>query len=360
MTAYGLLHPYIANAHIIFHCIASLLIPGNILSRHTRRERDSYRIAKTLEANIMANLTTWTFYEATLPSQLAAITIAINIFILINNIFVILTFRRMGRLTIQHYYMLGLVGSDLIVFIITLAVAGIELKHEVWVSQTLCGLFGISSAGTANITALIHTAMSIDRWVSVQFPLKYRSFKTEARSSYITVTIIISSFVVGVVYLNILYHFEHLGVYFDPSIPFCIVTTGKRGLLGLMSCTLIFFIMPSTLQALTNIHMLIKVTRLRGASRARTFKSIKTIIATLGVFYLCWFPIGIWLLWDISSASHPNGAFSYFAVRMLLSNSGMSFVIYFRTLPGFKDKFMSMFRCRKGRVNDMRQAASNN
>ena len=358
MTAYGLLHPYISNAHIMFHCIASLLIPGNILSRHTRSERDSYRIAKTLEATIMANLTTWIFYEVTLPSQLAAITIAINIFILTSNTLVILTLRRMGRLTIQHYYILGLVGSDLVVFIITVAVAGIELKREVWISQSLCGLFGISSAGAANATALIHTAMSIDRWVSVQFPFKYRTFQSKARSRFIPVTMISFSFVFVVFYLSILYHFELLGVYFDPSIPFCVITTGKRGLFGLMSCTLIFFIMPSTLQAFTNIHMLFKVTKLRGANRARTFKSIKTVITTLGAFYLCWFPIGIWLLWDISSASHPNGAFSYFAVRMLLSNSGMSFLIYFRTLPGFKDKFMSMIRCHRGRVNDTRQAAS--
>ena len=179
----------------------------------------------------MANLTTWTFHKATLPSQLAVITIAINVFILTSNTLVILTLRRMGRLTIQHYYILGLVGSDLIVFIITVAIAGIELKREVWISQSLCGLFGISSAGAAIITALIHTAMSMDRWVSVQLPLKYRSFPTEARSRYITVTIIICSFVVPVVFKFILYHFEHLGVYFDPSIPFCILTPGKRSFL---------------------------------------------------------------------------------------------------------------------------------
>ena len=306
----------------------------------------------------MANLTTWTFHKATLPSQLAVITIAINVFILTSNTLVILTLRRMGRLTIQHYYILGLVGSDLIVFIITVAIAGIELKREVWISQSLCGLLGTSSAGAANITALIHTAMSIDRWVSVQFPFKYRSFKTEARSSYITITIIICSFVVGLVNPYILYHFELLGIYFDPSIPFCVITKGKRGLFGLMSCTLIFVIMPSTLQAFTNIHMLFKVTKLQGANRARTFKSMKTVLTTLGAFYLCWFPIGIWLLWEMSSNSHPNGGFTYFATRMLISNSGMSFPIYFRTLPGFKDKFMSMIRCHRGRVNDMHQAAT--
>ena len=166
------------------------------------------------------------------------------------------------------------------------------------------------------------------------------------------------SFVFVVFYLSILYHFELLGIYFDPSIPFCVITKGKRGLFGLMSCTLIFVIMPSTLQAFTNIHMLIKVTRLRGASRARTFKSMKTVLTTLRAFYLRWFPIGIWVLWEMSSNSHPNGGFTYFATRMLLSNSGMSFPIYFRTLPGFKDKFMSMIRCHRGRVNDMHQAAT--
>ena len=227
-----------------------------------------------------------------------------------------------------------------------------------WISQSLCGLFGISSAEAANATALIHTAMSIDRWVSVQFPFTYRTFQSKAGSRFIPVTMISFSFVFVFVYLSILYHFELLGVYFDHSIPFCITAAGKRGLFGLMSCTLIFFIVPSKLQAFTNIHMLFKVTKLRGANRARTFKSIKTVLTTLGAFYLCWFPIGIWLLWEMSSNSHPNGGFTYFAVRMLLSNSGMSFPIYFRTLPGFKDKFMSMILCHRGRVNDMHQAST--
>ena len=288
--------------------------------------------------------TIWTLYNVTVPSQLAAVNITLNTYILISNVLVIMTLKRMGKLTIQHYYILGLVGSDLIVFVINTAAAVIEIKREVRTSQALCAVLGISSAAACITTALIHTAMSVDRWVSVQFPFKYRTFQSGEKSRLITVTIIVSCFVLPYVYMILLHIFGYLGVYFDPSIPFCTVTSGKRGLFALLSCTAIFFILPSTIQAFTNIHMLIKVTKLQGATRTRTIKSVKTVITTLGVFYLCWFPIGIWLLWDMSISSHPNGVFAYFAIRMLVCNSGMSFPIYIRTLPGFKEKFMSMIR----------------
>ena len=115
----------------------------------------------------MANITTWTLYNVTFPSQLAAVNITLNTYILISNVLVIMTLKRMGKLTIQHYYILGLVGSDLIVFVINTAAAVIEIKREVRISQALCAVLGISSAAACITTALIHTAMSVDRWVSV-------------------------------------------------------------------------------------------------------------------------------------------------------------------------------------------------
>ena len=79
--------------------------------------------------------------------------------------------------TIQEYYKLWLVGSDLTVFIITLAVAVIEQKHEIRLSLTFFDVSGMSAIVCANGTAMIHTAISIDRWVSVRFPIIYCSFQ---------------------------------------------------------------------------------------------------------------------------------------------------------------------------------------
>ena len=64
---------------------------------------------------------------------------------------------------------------------------------------------------------------------------------------------------------------------------------------------------------------------------------------TLGVLCLCWFPVLIWLLWEVATTSIPNSGFTYFAI-MILSNSGMSFPIYLKTLPQFKEGFLSIIR----------------
>ena len=90
--------------------------------------------------------------------------------------------------------------------------------------------------------------------------------------------------------------------------------------------------------------MLIIVNKLRGTNRTRMRNSIKIVVMTQGVLYLCWFPVLIWLLWDVSPTSIPNGGFTYFAIRMILSNSGMSFPLYLKTLPQFKDGFLLIIR----------------
>ena len=250
----------------------------------------------------------------------------------------ILRLNRKAKLTIQEHYILGLVGSDLIVFIMTLALAVIELKQEVRLSPAFCDVLGISATVSANITAMIHTAMSIDRWVSVRFPIMYRSFKAETRSRSITITIIIVPFVCPVLVTYILLLYELIGFYFDIDIPFCVTETGRNGIFGLLVSISLFLILPLILQAFTNIDMLIIVNKLRGTNRTRMCNSIKTVVTTLGVLYLCWFAVLIWLLWEVATTSIPNGGFTYFAIRMILSNSGMSFPIYLKTLPQFKTK----------------------
>ena len=117
----------------------------------------------------MDNTTIWKLYKATLPSQLAVLTFLVVLFILISNVLVILTLSRKAKLTIQEHSILELVGSDLIVFIMTMAVAVIEQKLKIRLPQAFCEVLGISATVSANITTMIHTAMSIDRWVSVRF-----------------------------------------------------------------------------------------------------------------------------------------------------------------------------------------------
>ena len=40
---------------------------------------------------------------------------------------------------------------------------------------------------------------------------------------------------------------------------------------------------------------------MRSETRARTLKAVKTVLLTIGVYYLCWIPLGVWILWDLVS-----------------------------------------------------------
>ena len=226
----------------------------------------------------------------------------------------------------------------------TLAVAVIEQKHKIRLPQAFCEVLGISATVSANITAMIHTAMSIDRWVSVRFPNNnvsllegWNEVSLNNHHNYHRI-----SFVYPVRVTYILLRYELIGFYFDIDIPFCVIETGRNGIFGLLVSISLFLILPLILQAFTNIDMLIIVNKLRGKNRTRMRNSIKTVVTTLGVLYLCWFPVLIWLLWEVATTSIPNSGFTYFAIRMILSNSGMSFPIYLKTLPQFKEGFLSI------------------
>ena len=161
-----------------------------------------------------------------------------------------------------------------------------------------------------------------------------------------TVAIIIFSFVCPVLLTYILLQYELIGFYVDINVPCYIKKIGKKEVFGLLVSISIFLILPSIPQAFTNInytYTLTTVNKLHSANRARMRNSIKTVVTTLGVLYLCWFLALIWLLWGVATTFIRNSWFTYFAMRMILSNSDLSFPIYMKTLPHFKESFLSLF-----------------
>ena len=89
--------------------------------------------------------TTWINQPSALPAELATVCILLNVYILLTNVFVVLTFRRMGALDPRHIYMLGLVGSDVLTLVINSIGAGIAINGELNVAQYQCDALGITS-----------------------------------------------------------------------------------------------------------------------------------------------------------------------------------------------------------------------
>ena len=56
-------------------------------------------------------------YEVALLSYMAIVSIALNLFILLSNTIVLITFGKYKKLKVQHYYMVALVGTDLTILL---------------------------------------------------------------------------------------------------------------------------------------------------------------------------------------------------------------------------------------------------
>lgn len=290
------------------------------------------------------NTTGWNNYTSAVPPEMAAVCLILNLYILVTNIFVILTFRQMGKLSLRHLYMLGLVGSDLVTVVMNTINAGIAIKGGLTVTDFQCNMIGIAATSAVEITSSIHSAMCIDRWYSVQFPLKYRAFKT-GRYSRNIVRIVITSCFLAPVALNFTLLYSNIVFFnFDPYIPICVVGPGADGITGIIISAGLFIFIPPIIQASTNGHILRKISKLRGINRKRLCNSIRTVLITVLVYYICYLPTFIWSIWHIVPGERPGGWFTFISVQMLFANSGMSFPIYFLTLRDFREHFLKVIQ----------------
>ena len=281
-------------------------------------------------------------YQVALTPYVAIVCVAMNIFILLSNSLVIVTFRKYKKLKVQHYYMLALVGTDLTVFIQNSALATILIKQDITLTTPVCVLLGCLASFATTMTAMVHTCLSIDRWISVVHPVKYRNFVNSRNSRRFTVAVLVAIHIGQGLQQFVCWHFQQISYYFDPYVPYCVAEFGDKGGAGLIMALLMAIVLPCLIELTLNAHIILKIKRMRSTTRARTLKAVKTVLLTLGVYYLCWIPMGVWTVWDfISPHVDPAGWFNFLAVQVVVLNSGISGVIYYYTLPNFKETLMS-------------------
>lgn len=288
------------------------------------------------------NTTIWTRYSSELPRELAVVPVIQNVYILLSNVLVMLTFWKMRKFSLRHLFMIGLVGSDIIMVVINSIGAGITINGSATVTDLQCNLLGIAATSVVEITTSIHSTMCIDRWYSVRSPLTYRTFKEKRSSRIIVKTVIVFCYLTPVAF-NFLFLYSNLvSFYFEPFIPNCVVGPANNGITGLAVSAGLFVIVPLLIQASTNGHILYKISKLRGTTKKRLFKSIRTVLVTVLASYVCWLPTSIWLLWIIVNGETLNGWYSFVSVQLLVANSGMSFPIYVLTLQNFRKNFLAL------------------
>ena len=130
----------------------------------------------------------------------------------------------------------------------------------------------------------------------------------------------------------------------------------------------IIIIAPMITQVVTHI-LIIKAMRANGrrlgdAQQQRAQKPnlrvMKTISITLGLYYACWFPLIVQMIWN--SVKQSPEWFDAVTVHTLVANSGLSFVIYTSSLPTFQQQVKkTLLKCLAGgyRVASQKSSCSN-
>ena len=286
-------------------------------------------------------------YKVAISPYMVITCIALNIFILLNNTTVLIIFIKLKKLKVQHCYMLALVITDLTVLVINTVQAAILISQEIKLTDTVCVLLGSLPVFSFTMTSIVHACLTIDRWTSVAHPITYRNFEYSQNSRKLTVTVIIAIQAVQALQQYLAWHYGQIDFYFDPYLPYWVPTSGANGRAGMILGLLFAFVLPFVIEVTLHVHIINIVRQMRSTTRTRTLKAVKTVLMTFGGYYICCIPMAVLTVLKgiVLTAAEPAEWLVLLAVQSLMFNSGMSGVIYYLTLPDFKETLMNIIYC---------------
>ena len=109
----------------------------------------------------------------------------------------------------------------------------------------------------------------------------------------------------------------------------------------IVSIYILFFVIPLTTELVTHALILRQIRKLDARRKKSTMKAYKTVMLTVGVYYLCTVPLSITLAARAAFIDIPI-FIEYAANEALLFNSAVNFWIYLTTLPRFQEHFKTI------------------
>ena len=295
-----------------------------------------------------STLPAWRLYKTMLPREVGVIPLAVSLYILVNNILVLVTFRRMRTLQIQHYFMIGLALADLQTLIPYSISTYVLIRGQVWLTPTLCNILGVEIIVTICTTTWLHSTMCIEKCLSILKPIQHRAFTVQREAKKYAKGLIIMSFAVPQA-LCFAYSFcDLIVISFRPYTGFCSFETDLNFLLLVVS---FFVVAPIFVQIITHLLMLKVIRSLQGSNKSRTLLAIRTVGVTLGVYWMCWIPFVVDFVWTIIPNIDPSPDWMEFLTGTgVFLNSGMSCIIYNVCMPSFRKQFHDLFDTCRGLV----------
>ena len=302
------------------------------------------------------NNSSWTLNISQLPSWFGAIQAFSFVAILVNNILVLTTFKRMKKLTMLHHFMIGLCVADLVTALPYSIVFFTTVNGSITLTQSLCDTWGVTFMVTIATTTWIHSAMCIEKCISILHPILHRNFQKSKYAAYITMGIVMTCFLLPVIISTILLQYEVVKIVFLPFIPSCLYDSDIRVYVvwgGL------YVIAPMITQVVTHI-LIFKATRanserlgnIQKRAQRSKLRVMKTLSITLGLYYACWLPVIVQVIWNSAKEHTLPEWFDVVTLHTLIANSGLSFAIYACSLPAFQQQVQNIFpKCSRGSRN---------
>jgi len=294
----------------------------------------------------------WTIYNSSMTTSAAVIKVTLILSISAANILNLVTFKRFKDHKPQYRYMLALSIADLMIVIPNCACTAIQLVGFVSLTGPLCFILGIATILPYQITVGLHTAMTIDKVVSILSPTHYnRMFKQTARTSgavLLTTFIVVLCFILPFLFDVTFALTRTLEFYFDETIGTCYIIWDPIS----MICLSPFTIIPLVVQAVTQSLIIHKLYSLRAGNRKRVAVACATVTATVAIFYTTWVPHAAYAI-QTTFYGHHSRKLLYWSTLFLTSHSCVSSLIYIVTITEYKEIVSRMFVNSKNKVGTL-------
>lgn len=305
----------------------------------------------------MNNSSSWTLYISQLPSGVTILQGFIFLLVLIGNILVLVIFRGIKSLQMQHHFMIGLSVADLITLLPYSTVVYTTANGSILLTSEICDILGMLFIVTIATTSWIHSAMCVEKCVSIIRPISHHKFIKSKDAFCTSLGILTVCFLLPIIVIVTLLRLELISISFKPYVSSCAYDSSLY-----IYATIggLFILIPMIVQVVTHI-LILRVARAKSRlSRGRAgqrinLKVMRTISLTLGLYYCCWLPVTIQILWNSLPGCESPDWIDAVTLNTLVANSGMSFIIYSAHLPLFQRQLKTTF----GKWNKLPNRVSN-
>ena len=277
----------------------------------------------------------WTEYKSAGPAWLIFLPLLVYLCVLAANILVLATFRKMAKLTTQHFFMIGLAVVDLLTLIsnsVTIVTLG---RGSVTMTGGICHSLAVLDITVTGVTTWTQSSMCIDKCFSIVQPISHRRFAQSRFMKRTIFGIILLNFICPLGVASFCAGFDFIEVSFFEAMPTCLFNPFSRKLL----IPWLFFAAPFVIEAITHVIILIKIYCM-GTERSKVLKAMKTVALTLGLYYVCWLPFLVYvLLRSLNICSECWRWLEFIGHNCIFLNSCLSLIIYYNTIPPFARLF---------------------